>query len=333
MTNSQKGFLGVIAVLGVATAGGGAWWNAQSEPVAAPNAPAVRVYIPKGMPVQRVANTLQWKHVIKSSLYFTQIARESKIRPGIYELKPSETPAQILKHLSQGDTDISRVTIPEGFTLRQIATRLKEKGVLKDDSAEEAFLTLCTQSGKTLTAPFPLPDNLEGYLFPDTYDFEPNRTPQQIAQTMLDNFSSRIVKNLRDKLPAGVSLDRVLNIAAMVEREAETDKDRPIIAGVIENRLKRDMRLEIDATVQYAQGVHKSRLMFSDLKIESAYNTYKHKGLPPTPICSPGLPSIKAALAPATHDFLFYVAGKDGKAHIFAKTYEEHKQNIVKVRH
>jgi UPF0755 protein len=145
---------------------------------------------------------------------------------------------------------------------------------------------------------------------------------------MLDNLARRV----KNKLPAGASLSRVLNIAAMVEREAETDKDRPLIAGVIENRLKRDMRLEIDATVQYARGVHKSRLMFSDLKIESEYNTYKHKGLPPTPICSPGLPSIEAALAPTTHDFLFYVAGKDGKAHIFAKTYEEHKQNIAKVR-
>jgi UPF0755 protein len=330
MKNSQKEFIGVIAVLGAATAGGAAWWDAQSKPAAAPNAPPVRVYIPKGMPIQRVAGTLQWKHVIKSSLYFTQIARDnnSKIRPGIYELKPSETPAQILKHLSQGETDISRVTIPEGFTLRQIGARLKEKGVLKTDKDEEAFLTLCTERGKTLKASFPLPDNLEGYLFPDTYDFEPNRTPQQIAQTMLDNFSRRI----KGKLPAGASLDRVLNIAAMVEREAETDKDRPMIAGVIENRLKRDMRLEIDATVQYAQGVHKSRLMFSDLKIESEYNTYKHKGLPPTPICSPGLPSIEAALNPSQHDFLFYVAGKDGKAHIFAKTYEEHKLNITKVR-
>jgi UPF0755 protein len=329
MNNAQKGLVGVIIVLGAVTAGGGAWWDAQSKPAAAPSAPAIRVFIPKGMSVQRVAKTLEWKKIVRSSLYFTQIARESKIRPGIYELKPSETPAQILRHLSSGDTDIARVTFPEGFTLRQMATRLKEKSVLKNEKEEEEFLTLCTQNGKTLQASFPLPNNLEGYLFPDTYDFEPNRTPRQIAQKMLDNFSGRI----KGKLPVGVSLDHVLKIAAMVEREAETEKDRPLIAGVIENRLKRDMRLEIDATVQYAQGVHKSRLMFSDLKIESEYNTYKHKGLPPTPICSPGLPSIEAALAPAQHDFLFYVAGKDGKAHIFAKTYEEHKANISKVRH
>jgi UPF0755 protein len=322
------GLWGAGIVLALASAGGATWWDTQGKPAAPKGAVPIRVCITKGMSVQKVGNTLQWKGIVKSSFYFTQIAHGSKIRPGIYELDPSETPSQLLKHLAIGETNTTRVTIPEGFTLRQIAARLKEKGVLSAPD-ETVFLTLCTEQGKTLQADFPLSSNLEGYLFPDTYNFEPGRTPKQVAQTMLDNFSQRIA----GKVPAGTSLDRVLNIAAMVEREAETQKDRPLIAGVIENRLQKNMRLEIDATVQYARGVHKSRLMFSDLKIESAYNTYKVKGLPPTPICSPGLPSIEAALAPATHDYLFYVAGKDGKAHIFAKTFEEHKANIAHIRH
>ena len=326
-----NGLLGVGVVIALASAGGATWWDAQSKPVGPPSASPVRIYIAKGMSVQKVGNTLQWKGVVKSSLYFTQLAHGSKIRPGIYELSPAETPSQILKHLAIGETNTTRVTIPEGFTVRQIATRLKEKGVLSASDAP-VFIALCTEQGKTLKADFPLPDNLEGYLFPDTYEFEPGRTPPQVAQTLLDNFSQRV----RGKIPRSVSLDRVLNIASMVEREAEIDKDRPLIAGVIENRLKHDMRLELDATVQYALeasgGVHKSRLMFSDLKIDSPYNTYKVKGLPPTPICSPGLPSIEAALAPAQHNYLFYVAGKDGKAHLFAKTFAEHQANIARVR-
>jgi UPF0755 protein len=117
----------------------------------------------------------------------------------------------------------------------------------------------------------------------------------------------------------------------MIEREAEVEPDRAMIAGVIYNRLSRHMRLEIDATVQYARGQHKERLLFKDLEIDSPYNTYKVTGLPPGPICCPGLPSLEAAIHPETHDYLFYVARLDG-SHVFSRTFAEHRRNIAQIR-
>jgi UPF0755 protein len=128
------------------------------------------------------------------------------------------------------------------------------------------------------------------------------------------------------------SLAQIVTVASLIEREAETDEDRPRIAGVIYNRLARNQRLEIDATVQYARKQHKSRLLFRDLDVDSPYNTYRHSGLPPGAIACPGLPSIEAALAPEKSTYLYYVAGPDGKSHLFARTFAEHTANIARVR-
>jgi UPF0755 protein len=130
---------------------------------------------------------------------------------------------------------------------------------------------------------------------------------------------------------SGHSLAEIVNVAAMVEREAEVDADRPKIAGVIYNRLARGMKLQIDATVQYARGQHTSRLLYRDLEIDSPFNTYKVNGLPPGPICCPGLPSIEAAIHPEKSDYLYYV-GRPKEAHLFARTYAEHLHNIALVR-
>lgn len=234
---------------------------------------------------------------------------------GLPSAKPTPTPAQGTK-----------VTFPEGFTLEKMAARLVDKKVLPDG---KTFLTLATTQGKTFKASFPLPANLEGYLFPDTYNFPPNTDEKKVIQMLLSTFDRKVASKI---VESGKPVKETLIKASLIEREAEVEEDRAKIAGVIENRLKKNMRLQIDATVQYALPEHKSRLLFADLKYKSPYNTYLVKGLPPGPICNPGIPSVEAALAPEKSDYLFYVAGKDGKRHLFASTFEEHRKNIKSVR-
>ncbi len=220
----------------------------------------------------------------------------------------------------------TKVTFPEGFTLEKMAARLVDKKVIL---SEKTFLALTKTQGKLFKASFPLPKNLEGYLFPDTYVFLSGADEKKVIQTMLSNFERKVGPKIAD---SGKPIGETLIKASLIEREAEVEEDRTKIAGVIENRLKKNMRLQIDATVQYALPEHKSRLFFADLKFKSPYNTYLNKGLPPGPICSPGIPSIEAALNPEKSNYLFYVAGKDGKKHLFAQTFAEHQKNIKSVR-
>ena len=222
------------------------------------------------------------------------------------------------------------MVIPEGFTVRQIAHRLAKQKLVN----ESAFLTLAQTQGRTFHVGnwTPPDDNLEGYLVPDTYDVPKGATGRDIVQMMLDNFDKRVlvpdaaqVKQFPGGLPAALTL------ASLVEREAEVDADRPLIAAVYLNRLRLGMRLQCDATVQYALPEHKTRLLYADLRVDSPYNTYQHKGLPPTPIANPGLPSIDAALHPADVDYLYYVAGPGGR-HLFSRTLAGHERNRAQLR-
>ena len=206
-------------------------------------------------------------------------------------------------------------TVPEGYTVRQIARRLAERGM----ADETQFLSLARTQGRTFHVDgWTPPDaNLEGYLFPDTYRIPRGTTPRQIIAQMLGEFHSRVVlPHQADfaRYPGG--LPAAITLASLVEREAEVDADRPLIASALDNRLKQGMRLQCDATVQYALPEHKSRLFYGDLRVNSPYNTYLHAGLPPTPIASPGLPSIEAALHPAQTDYLFYVARPGRQPHL-----------------
>ena len=175
---------------------------------------------------------------------------------------------------------------------------------------------------------------LEGYLFPDTYRAPPDTPAKDLIELMLQDFSLRVPPSLRGNPPPGYTLHQVLTIAAIVEREAATDEERPLIAGVYYNRLRQSppLPLEADPTVQYALGKESEwwpEVQPADLKRESPYNTYLRPGLPPGPICNPGLKSIQAAFEPAQTDYLYFVAKGDG-THAFARTYEEHLENIRK---
>jgi UPF0755 protein len=316
-----------VAVAGVL--GGTIWWRWASRAARPGVRESVRVTVPQGATVQGVGQDLEAKGVIRSAFAFSWLGRGDTIHPGIYDLSPAETPQGILRRLVSGDIATVRVTFPEGFTVEQIARRLQREGLVADGNA---FAELVTRQGGTFKASFPPPENLEGYLFPDTYRFPVGADERALAQRMLTEFDRRVATGKADEIrQSGRSLAELVNVAAMVEREAEVDADRPKIAGVIYNRLARGMKLQIDATVQYARGQHTSRLLYRDLEVDSPYNTYKVSGLPPGPICCPGLPSIEAAIHPEKSDYLFYV-GRPKEMHRFARTYEEHLRNVTLVR-
>ena len=288
----------------------------------------MRITVPKGATPSELARELEAKALIRSARTFAWRARGAVIQPGVYDLSPRESPARILERLVRGDVATVKVTFPEGWTLAQMAERLDERGLVEED----AFLLLVTRQGDTLRASFRVPAHLEGYLFPDTYAFPVGVDARAIAQQMLSNFERRVAQGRADEIKrSGRPLSEIVTIASLIEREAAAAKDRPLIAGVIYNRLERGMPLQIDATVQYARGAHKARLLYRDLLVDSPYNTYKISGLPPGPIASPGMASIEAALAPAESEYLYYVARADG-SHVFGRTLAEHNHNIAVVR-
>jgi UPF0755 protein len=229
--------------------------------------------------------------------------------------------------LVRGDFERIRVTIPEGFTLALIAKRLVRLGVIQN---EDDFLIPAEENASDFVNGLPKGATLEGYLYPDTYSIPVGFDVNAIIELMHSR-QTKIMMDLDITLD-GAKRHRLLTIASMIEREAVTDRDRPLVASVIENRLQKGMRLEIDATVQYALGKHVNRVMFSHLRIDSPYNTYRKRGLPPGPIANPGRKAIIAAAKPASTPYYFYVLGQDRRNHVFTTTYKEHLIAIRKYR-
>lgn len=310
-----------------------------SRPVSGDKTP-VRVMITQGASARVITDTLYENHLIRSPFVFlltcTMSGSSERLKPGVYELNRAMNTPEIIRSLVEGNTLESWVTVPEGWTLREIADILGAKQLANPDT----FLGLTTSRGDQFAAySFPYGENLEGYLFPDTYLIKRGATTEDIIKMMLDTFERRVVTAHWDEIEQVIAnrfrlgengfdegLHRILIVASMVEREAKIPADRPKIAAVIWNRLAKNMRLEVDATVTYSLGksrANKAKVYYKDLENDSPYNTYAHAGLPPAPICNPGLASIKAALEPAAIDALYYVAKKDG-SHVFSKTLTEH---------
>lgn len=322
----------VLALLVVAIAVAGVWQWATS----APSGAHVRlpVVVPRGLNSLEIGRLLTRQGVVRNAyalLLQTRLTganRELKAgRHDFYSDMPLEQVVETLRQKAGGDEDGLRVTLPEGYTLRQVADTLNAKHVC--DGNELYRLATDAKFIRALPSDFALPaDTLEGYLFPDTYTFKTGTTPALALQAMLTNFGAHFARPYQQEIGAGGrSLHDVVTIASLIEREARVDADRARIAGVIDNRLKRNMRLEIDATVLYALGHHKSRVTYKDLRVDSPYNTYRHAGLPPGPIANPGLPCLLAALHPEANAFVYYVARPNG-AHIFTRTPAEHQAAI-----
>lgn len=261
-----------------------------------------------------------------ASIYFNIAAGD--LTPGTYEFQTTGSVKSMFDSIADGNvsegSDI-KVTIPEGYTVNQIADALLKKEVI---SSKEEFLNEINNgdfsSYKFVNAiPKDRKVKLEGYLYPDTYEFKKDISNKEIISKMLDGFKENayyMVKQGAEEL--AISEDDIVKMASVVEKEARSDEERPIIAGVFYNRINNDMKLQSCATVLYALGKHKDKLYNKDLEVDSPYNTYKNAGLPIGPIASPGIKSIRAAANPAKHDYIYFVLQNNGK-HFFTKDYNE----------
>ncbi|MBI3924891.1 MAG: endolytic transglycosylase MltG [Armatimonadetes bacterium] len=278
-----------------------------------------------------VAAELEKRGLIRSAFGFRLLLRyrgqSTQLRSGYYEIDPSLPAIRIFEKLALGQTLTRKATFPEGLTKEQMAQILQESEV----ASGEDFLKLARNEGKEFGPQYPL--DLEGYLFPDTYEFPWKCSAAQVVQAMLHQFETVAGPVWeKHKAKAPLALKETVILASMVEREAQVDSERPLIAGVYVNRLKAGMPLQCDATVQYALGKPKAVLQYKDLEVESPYNTYKYPGLPPGPICNPGIAALEAAMNPAPSDYLYYVRNdvKGDGSHVFSRTYGEHQQAIGK---
>lgn len=291
------------------------------------------VSIPKGSSAGDIGQILADQGVIRSAFGFKLMVRIKRIgsdlKPGAYNFQPNMTLSAVIGKIARGDSVSKWLSIPEGFTIRQIADRIKEEGF----GNSSRFYSLAKFNGESFQTAFPSPGrSLEGYLFPDTYLVPIGMTEADIIREMLDCFNRKVYEPLADEIRAsGMSLHDIVVTASLIEREARVPEDRPLISAVLRNRLKQNMRLGIDATVLYALRKHKDRVLYSDLDVDSPYNTYRNFGLPPGPIANPGVESMKAAIHPADAGFLYYVAKPDG-SHVFTDTFEQHKQAIADIK-
>lgn len=300
-------------------------------PLADPSVePAVQsVDVPEGASLQHVASLLAERGLIRSPTGFRILGKltgaERRIRPGEYALHAGLGPLEILSDMVEGRVRLHAVTIPEGFSTAQIAVRLGEEGLVD----EQAFLALTRDQEFISTLDLTVP-TLEGYLFPTTYHFPKSSNPKEIIRTMVAFTWKAITPELRARAEEkGMSLHEVLTLASVIEKETGVAAERPLISAVFHNRLRRGIPLQSDPTVIYALESFDGNLRKRDLTVESPYNTYRVKGLPPGPIANPGAESITAALHPAKASYLYFVSRNDGTHH-FSSTLAEHNRAVDK---
>ena len=287
-----------------------------------------------GMSVSEIGKELYERGIIDSEMKFWWTAKlngfENKVKSGTFAMQTGMTPRDALEILVYGNTVTIRFTIPEGFSVRDIAQRLDDEGLVKAD----AFISLA----KTYR-PYPYVEEhenvryaVEGFLFPDTYEINGEFDAARIMEMMAENFDRRLTKDMRDRAKEmNLSIYELVTLASLVEKEAYHEEDRPIIAQIFLKRLRIGMPLQADPTVQYLLNEPKEDLLYKDTEIESPYNTYQHRGLPPGPVANPGTASIEAVLWPAKTDYLYFVADREGHNY-YSHTYEEHDAIVQKVR-
>ena len=294
----------------------------------------VKVTIPKGASLNEVGITLKNNNIIQNKQSFQLAVKilgyEKDIPAGRFRIEKASTNYAIIDQLVNGKQLTKKVTIREGWTISMIAKELDEKLGIKTHFFEDA-----THNKNLLDKWGIQAKSFEGYLFPNTYQFNENELPSDIINVMVQEYKRNLSDDMLVQMnQIKMSEQEVLTLASIIEGEAIYDKERAIISGVYHNRLKKGMRLQADPTIQYILEDGPRRLLNRDLKIVSPYNTYLNKGLPPGPINNPGIESIKAALFPTESDYLYFVARGDGY-HTFSKTEKQHnkaKRDFQKVR-
>lgn len=280
------------------------------------NFPVETMYtISSGMGLNKLASELKSKNIIKSPFIFKSFSvlfgGTKGIMAGDYLLKERETSFSLAQRMNKGNfqLELIKITLPEGLNIYEMAEIISSKltRISKDVFIDKA-------------------KELEGYLFPDTYIFQTNTGVYTVIETLQKNYQDKI-KTLADLIKTfGKSESDIIKMASIVEEEARTEETRRIIAGILWKRLALNMPLQVDASFKYINGKGTKDLTLDDLKIDSPYNSYLYKGLPPTPICNPGLDSIKATLTPIKTDYLYFLTDSGGNMH-YAKTHQEHLLN------
>ena len=294
----------------------------------------IHVKINSGMSTGEIADQLESKGVITSSIKFRILSRirgyDNQMKPGTYVFTAGMTYEEVFEKILNGEKYIVNFTIPEGFGVKNIADRLYEI----DLADKEDFL----EAAKDFE-PYPYMKKhddvifaAEGFLFPETYSIESDASVEDILNLMASEFDRQLTPAMREKAKEmNLSIYDLITLASLVEREVRYPVDRPIVAQVFLKRLKINMPLQTDASLQYLMDAPKEDVSIEDTKIDSPYNTYQHSGLPPGPIASPGIESIKAVLNPADTDFLYFVADRQGHNY-YSSSYEEHMELVNQYR-
>lgn len=289
----------------------------------------VRVTIPEGASGDTIAAELSKKHVIEDPKdYYAAVkslGADTALKPGEYEFTTLMDAKEVVQQLMQGpNASGTTLTIPEGYTVDQVASLVESSlGISASDFKAQAKASNYASDYSFLSGAYN--DSLEGYLYPKKYTFTSDSlSADTVIRKMLDQFQAETKGTKLSGGANGLSSQQIVSLASLIERETAVDDERPTVASVIYNRLNKDMFLQIDAAIVYARGGGSSAVTYSDLEIDSPYNVYKNKGLTPGPICSPSISSIKAALSPASTDYLYYVASSAGDGtHKFTSSYEE----------
>lgn len=291
-----------------------------------------KIIVEQGKNLDEIISLLRQNDVISNSFLFKAAVKltgkQDQILSKSYLFKSGISNMQLIDMLTDKNlSQFIKFTIPEGYNIRQIG-RLLEKKLSKSkdkfykETENDSLINILGLKGKI--------KNLEGFLYPDTYEIEPSISERKIVFILFNEFRKKIINSNLIESETGKkdsSLLSVITLASIVQGETNIKEEMPVIAGVYKNRLVKDMKLEADPTIQYFIPDGPKRLLFSDLKIDSPYNTYLNKGLPPGPINNPGIDAVKAALNPENHNYIFFVATGEG-GHKFSENYQQHQTAV-----
>lgn len=325
----------LLALLAIILLGTFSWYFLSLRPVNAADASRKNIKIESGMSVNAIAAMLQEKQIVRSARAFSLYVRfhnaESSIQAGDFVLQPLMTVEEIVRTLNKGYSEEVTITIPEGYTVKDIDALLVKKELIKDGEFLACAQT-CDFSGFSFlpqaAALAKRGGKVEGYLFPDTYFvIRDGFTPEKFLIRLLGTFRTRVVEGLKDDITASKrSLHDIVTMASLIEEETRTNDERAIISGILWKRFRENVGLGVDATVRYIVEKPTAAITLTDLDIDSAYNLRKYRGLPPGPIANSGLESIKAALYPEESKYWYYLHGKDGQIR-YAETNDGHNRN------
>ena len=323
------GFVLFIILIGVI--GAGAWlYTTVDHPYKGYAEAETFVEIPQGAGPASIGRRLVEAGVVRSrssfrlALWLSRAGR--RLQAGEYRFDHPMSPRQVIDKIARGDVYVRAITFPEGLTVKQMAALYETRGFGSTQDFIAASRNIALISGLDPEAP-----DLEGYLFPDTYTLPRKATAAQLVTRMVASFEKALTPEIRQQaLARGMGVRQLVTLASIVEKETGKPEERPLVAAVYSNRLRIGMPLQCDPTVIYAldrMGHYNGNLTRADLQLDSPYNTYRHAGLPPGPIASPGRASLAAAAAPADASYLYFVSRNDG-SHVFASTLDEHNRNV-----